>query len=177
MEREARVRRDLIAGELAAGRNPADVLRTIVEQPRVRTFEEWGDAMVASRLDVSEGRIKFLTGALRTRINPTFGRKVPGEITASFVQEWVASISSELAPRSVLNYWQVLAQVLDFAKTTPNPARHKMVKLPYADVEGTTPPSTEHFLAILDHLARRLRLPAVLLEQTAARVAELRAWQ
>ena len=86
-------------------------------------------------------------------------------------------LAHELAPRSVLKYWQVLAQVLDFAEATPNAARHKTVKLPYADVEEVTPPSTDHFLAILEHLSPRLRLPAVFLEQTAARVAELRMWE
>ncbi len=66
--------------------------------------------------------------------------------------------------------------VLDYAEVTPNPARHKSVKLPYVDVEEATPPTVEHFLAMLGKLSRRLRLPAVFLEQTAARVAELRAW-
>jgi integrase len=93
------------------------------------------------------------------------------------VQEWVAGLASELAPRSTLKYWQVLAQVIDYSETTPNPARHRTVHLPYAEVEETTPPSTEHFLAILEHLTTRLRLPAVFLEQTAARVAELRVWE
>ena len=31
--KEAKARRDLVAGELAAGRNPADVLRAMVETP------------------------------------------------------------------------------------------------------------------------------------------------
>jgi integrase len=94
------------------------------------------------------------------------------------VQEWIAGLVDDgLAARSVQKYWQVLAQVLDFAEVTPNPARHKSVKLPYVDVEEATPPSTEHFLAMLGRLSKRLRLPAVFLEQTAARVAELRAWE
>ncbi|MGI8974681.1 MAG: tyrosine-type recombinase/integrase [Gaiella sp.] len=71
----------------------------------------------------------------------------------------------------------MLAQVLDFAEATPNPARHKSVKLPFADVDEATPPTTEHFLALLSRLSKPLRLPAVFLEQTAARVAELRAWE
>jgi len=33
MTKEARARRDLIAGELAAGRNPRDLLRRLVEAP------------------------------------------------------------------------------------------------------------------------------------------------
>jgi integrase len=159
--REAKARRDLIGGELAAGRNPAGVLRALLETPaKTRTVAEWGRAMVASRLDVSENRLRFLNTALRVRINPAFGERAAASITAPEVQEWVAAIADELAPRSVLKYWQVLVQVLE-----------------YADVEEVAPPSSDHFLAIVEHLSPRLRLPAVFLEQTAARVAELRAWE
>jgi integrase len=176
--KEAKARRDFVAGELAAGRNPARALRAMASQPsRARTVAEWGSAMIASRLDISEGRSRFLELALRTRITPAFGDLTPGEITAPQVQEWVAELAQTLAPRSVFAYWQVLAQVLDYAEQTPNAARHKTVRLPYADVEEVTPPSTEHFLQIIDRLSPRLRLPAVFLEQTAARVAELRAWE
>jgi len=174
--KEARTRRDLVAGEIAAGRNPQLLLRAMVEAPKVRTITEWGEAMVKSRLDISEGRAKFLRLALRTRLK-TFGDKTPAEITAPQVQEWVAELAGELKPRSVLKYWQVLAQVLDYSETTPNPAKHKTVKLPYADVEEAHPPTTAEFLAILDRLSKRFRLPAVFLEQTAARVAELRVWE
>lgn len=44
-------------------------------------------------------------------------------------------------------------------------------------LEETTPPSTEHFLLIIEHLSPRLRLSAVFLEQTGCRVAELRVWE
>jgi integrase len=175
--KEAKTRRDFVAGELAAGRNPAEALRTLTEQPTTRTISQWGEAMADSRLDISEGRLRFLQLALRTRINPAFGDRLPAEITAPQVQEWVANLAAELAPRSVQAYWQVFAQVLDYAEQTPNPARHKSVKLPYADQEEATPPSSEDFLAIVGQLSPRLRLPAVFLEQTAARVAELRAWE
>ena len=52
--REARARRDFIAGELAAGRNPADALRAVAEQPTFRTFANVFDGFTASRVDVSE---------------------------------------------------------------------------------------------------------------------------
>lgn len=86
-------------------------------------------------------------------------------------------VVDELAPRSVQKYWQALAQLLDYAELEPNPARHKTVRLPFVDVEEVTPSSTEHLLKIVEHLTARNRLPAVPLEQTAARVAELRAWE
>jgi hypothetical protein len=52
--REARIRRDLIAGELAAGRNPRDLLRTLTEQPRVRTFARWAEVYRESRPDIGD---------------------------------------------------------------------------------------------------------------------------
>jgi len=36
--KESRARRDFVAGELAAGRNPADAFRALTERPNVRTF-------------------------------------------------------------------------------------------------------------------------------------------
>lgn len=175
--KEAKARRDFVAGEIAAGRNPTMALEALRTMQPERTVEEWGEAMIASRLDVSENRITFLKMAMRTKISPTFGAKVPAAVRSSDVQEWVAGLADELAARSVQKYWQVLAQVLDFAEVNPNPARHKTVKLPFVDVEEATPPSTDHFLAMLARLSKRLRLPAVFLEETAARVAELRSWE
>jgi hypothetical protein len=42
--REARSRRDLIAGEIAAGRNPAELLARLHEQPEIVTVSEWEGA-------------------------------------------------------------------------------------------------------------------------------------
>jgi integrase len=133
--------------------------------------------MIASRLDVSESRVRFLKLVMRTKINPPLGDRLPREIRPFDVQEWVAGLAADLAPRTVTKYWQVLAQVFDYAEIDPNPCRHRTVKLPFVEVEEVTPPSTEHFLAIVARLTPRYRLPAVLLEQTSARVAELRAWE
>ena len=52
--REARIRRDLIAGELAAGRNPRDLLQTLAEQPKTRTFAQWAEAYRESRADIAD---------------------------------------------------------------------------------------------------------------------------
>src|SRR5437773_6264050 len=51
--KEAKVRRDLIAGELAAGRNPADLLRAITTQVVRRTFEQWAEPYRTSRIDLA----------------------------------------------------------------------------------------------------------------------------
>ena len=54
--------------------------------------------MIGSRLDISEGRVRFLELALRTRIVPTFGERRPDEITAPDVQEWVADLAASSRP-------------------------------------------------------------------------------
>ena len=53
--REARIRRDLIAGELAAGRNPAETLQAqhTVRKTVADVHEMW---LEAKRLKVSDGR-------------------------------------------------------------------------------------------------------------------------
>src|SRR5205809_7387149 len=64
--KEARLRRDLIGGELAAGRNPADLLRAMVERPRMRTFADLYDEFTASRVDVAETtKINYGTHRIR----------------------------------------------------------------------------------------------------------------
>src|SRR3954470_23992331 len=52
--REARIRRDLIAGELAAGRDPREAMRALQEAPPIRPFSSWADAYRSSRPDIGD---------------------------------------------------------------------------------------------------------------------------
>src|SRR5205809_4701431 len=70
--KDARLRRDLIGGELAAGRNPADLLRTMVEQPPRRSFREWAETYKQSRVDIGAETRKNMLSHLR-RLNTRFG--------------------------------------------------------------------------------------------------------
>jgi hypothetical protein len=70
--REARARRDLIAGELAAGRNPADALDAMTQQPTVRTFAQWAEAYRESRPDIGDETRKNTASHLK-RLLPAFG--------------------------------------------------------------------------------------------------------
>jgi hypothetical protein len=57
--KEARARRDFVAGELAVGRNPADALRAMVSvavRPTL-TIETWSEKFIASRIDVDANGI------------------------------------------------------------------------------------------------------------------------
>jgi hypothetical protein len=84
--KEARVRRDVVAGELAAGRNPANVFRAMVETPVVRTFADWAAAYRTSRVDIGDETAKNI-GSHMKAILPTFRDRDPATITPSDVQE------------------------------------------------------------------------------------------
>jgi integrase len=168
--REARARRDLIAGELAAGRDPTDAIRALTESRAARTVAQWAESYVESRVDIGERTREVLRSHLKT-ILPTFGDSDPARITPADVQEWIAR--SQLAPASLKRYIATLRLVLDFAGIDPNPARDRRVKLPPIIVDEPNPPSSEHFLAILERVPQRTKLPLAVLEQTAMRTGDV----
>ena len=176
--REARIRRDLIAGELAAGRNPADILTAPVEPARARTLADWATEYRASRLDVAAGTVRILNAHLG-RILPGLGERDPASLTVADVQAWVVGAAAELKPRSVACYMTTFRLLLDFAGVDPNPARDKRVKLPTIDQEEPVPPTGNQFATILEEVRVPLRrLALVLMEQTAMTVGEIEtlAW-
>jgi integrase len=170
--REARIRRDLIAGELAAGRKPRDLLRTLTEQPKARTFAQWAETYRESRPDIGDETRKNTVSHLK-RLLPTFGEQDPAAITPSDVQEWVGAQMDDLKPSSLSRYLNTLRQVLDFAGVDPNPARDRRVKLPRIEATTVEPPTAKQVDAILAHSPPRWRLPLRVLEQTGMRVGEL----
>jgi integrase len=170
--KEARARRDLIAGELAAGRNPALALAALTEQPKAKTLAAWAEQYRTSRIDLADETTKALGSHLH-RILPVFGESEPQSITWADVQTWVSAMAAELKPGSVKRYVGTLRQLLDFADIDPNPARDKRVKLPTVVVEEPQPPTAKQFLAILGHVPARWVLPFIVMEQTAVRVGEV----
>jgi integrase len=168
--REAKARRDLIGGELAAGRNPRDLLEAMTTRPApVRTFAQWGQRYKASRVDVSDATRANIETHLKA-LEPTFGDRDPQGLRFTDVQEWVSSCG--LSPGSLRPYMQTLRQVLDYAGCDPNPARDKRVKLPAIEPEEIRPPSAKAFLAVLDKLSSRWVLPLIVLEQVGMRSTE-----
>jgi integrase len=168
--REARIRRDLIAGELAAGRNPAETLRAMAEQPKAKTLAVWAEEWRRSRIDVATQTARNQKTHI-DRILPALGERDPHALTWSDVQTWIAGLP--LKPSSVRCYVVTLRQLLDFCGVDPNPARDRRVKRPRIVTEEPTPPSAKQFLAILDAAPARYRLPFVTMEQTALHVGEL----
>lgn len=162
-KREARVRRDLIAGELAAGRNPALALGALAEVPSRRTFAQVAAEYRVSRIDLADNTTKG-SGA-HFKSFAVFDDRDPATITFADVQQWIASL--KLKPGTMRVYMSTLRQVLDFAGVDPNPARDRRVRLPRVEAEELTPPTAKQVLAILGNVAARWRLPFVLMEQTS----------
>ena len=128
-QREARERRDLILGELAAGRDPADKLRAA---PTVRvTLAQWSERYVASRVDLAPSTALNAEVALK-QILPTFGDRDPSAITWQDVQSWIGSLA--LKPSSVSQYLATFRAVLDFAESIRTP--HATARQAAAAAEG-----------------------------------------
>jgi integrase len=170
--KEARSRRDFVAGELAANRNPAEALRVLsTPVPTRRTFAECAAAFVSSRVDVSATTARNYGSHLK-RILPFFGDRDPATIGAAEVIAWVGE-NDDLGPASLGRYMMTLRQILDFAEVEPNPARDERVKLPRLEDKVLVPPSGEQVETILAHVPESRRLTLRVLEQTGMRVGEL----
>jgi hypothetical protein len=171
--REAKLRRDLIGGELAAGRNPAELLRSLTaEPPQATTTATWGERFLASRIDVDVNTIKSYRTALR-KITGTFGDRDPQTITVDDVAGWVTQLAEKYKPGTVRLYVLTFRLLLDYVGLEPNPVRDSRVKMPKRVREEPSPPSAEHLLAILDAIRDPLRrLLFVTIEQGGLRLGE-----
>lgn len=170
--REARIRRDLTAGELAAGRNPRHLLRRLTEQPTVRTLEQAFEDFIASRVDVAPATLENYKTA-RDRFVPIQSARDPLRLSWQDVQEAVGVLSQDLSPASVRIYVGTLGQVLDFAGCDPNPATDRRVKLPRSEATIPDPPSEIAVAAIIANAPPKWRLALRVLEQTGMRAGEL----
>jgi integrase len=167
--KEARARRDLVAGEIAAGRDPRILLDALLETPAVRTFADWAKAYRSSRIDLgTETRKNTGSHVLAMRV---FAERDPARITTSDVQEWVAALT--LKPSSVRRYIATLRSILDFAGVDPNPARDDRVRLPRQESVPVEPPSAGEVEAIIANAPQRHRLAVRTLAETGMRVGEL----
>jgi len=170
--REARARRDWIAGEMAVMRVPRIASIADRAAPSRDTVLDAATRWQASRVDVSAGTLQTYVVNLG-RILPQVGSVALESLTAADVAGLVAHLTSEgLARESIRKTVSTLAQVLDFAKLVPNPARDRDVRLPPADTEEVDPPTAAHVLAVYRVLPARYKLPLLVLDATGMRVGE-----
>jgi hypothetical protein len=78
-EREAKTRRDFVAGELAAGRDPALALRALANAPVRRTLRAEFERFEASRVDVGTKTLALYRNT-RDRLR-SLANMTPNEIT------------------------------------------------------------------------------------------------
>lgn len=171
-QREARQRRDLIAAEIAAGRNPALLLRAFVETPSAPPglAQRW-DEFIASRLDVGEKARRLYRNA-RDRWLPIIGADTdPGAITVAVVQGGIGALA-DLSPATIAQYTSTLRQVLQFCDVEPNPASSPKLRLPAVARDEITPPTTAEWFAIRDRVRTRSLLPLRLIECVGLRISE-----
>ena len=172
--REAKIRRDWIAGELAAMRVPdLKLLADPVAAPLLRdAAKRWQD----SRVDVREStRVHHVTTL--GRVLPVLGDSRVDELTTADVADLVAKLSGDGKARASIRKSVIaLAMVLDFAGITPNPARDRLqVKLPHEEPAAMEPPSAEHVEKVGWLLQPDYLLAMLTLEATGVRVGELEA--
>lgn len=163
--REARIRRDYVAGEIAAGRDPAVTLRGLAVAP-ARGIGDWAEAYANSRVDAAPETLRSIRQAAKSF--PAWAD--PSIVTAAMVAEWLAAFKRrETAKR----YLQVLRQVFDYADVDPNPARDSRVRLPREEREEVEPPTAHEVELIIGHVSDRFRLAVLTLAETGMRVGEL----
>jgi integrase len=171
--RAALVRKAWVVGELAAMRVPEHRLAAQVISP---TLAEVAAAWQASRVDVSAGTLQTYRVALG-RLLPRLGSTPVDKLDAATVAALVAELHADgLKKQTIRKTVSVLAMVLDHARVEPNPARDRLtVKLPREERRQIQPPDAEHVGSVVRLLARRYRLPALVLDGTGMRIGELEA--
>jgi len=169
--REATVRRNWLAGELAAMRVP-DIL-LLDASAAAPTLATVAVTWLGSRIDVAEGTMATYRVNLG-RILARLGTQRVDGITAGDVAELAAELAAEgLARESIRKTLVTFSMVLDFAGVLPNPVRDKSVKLPREVRPEINPPTAEHVLAVHRLLPSKYRLPLLVLDSTGMRVGEL----
>lgn len=174
---DARTRRDMISGELAAGRDPRILLAALsaVPEPKL-TIAQRADQWKAGRVDVKDSTQAVYADHLK-RIKDALGTRET--VTSADVRAWIADMLAEgLASSTIGNYVGTLRQILDTVEGD-NPARDRSVKLPRKESTVVSPPSRQEVDRILAAIPARWRLPLRVLEQTGMRISEVSslAWR
>jgi integrase len=172
--REAKIRRDVVAGELAALRMPNLLL--LAEAKRAPTLAEAAELWRASRIDVTEST-RVLHRVALGRVVPILGDRPVDEIALADVKALVSTLAAEGKKRETIRKSvKYLAAVLDECEgVDPNPARDKSIRLPHEEYEEIVPPTSEHVEAVYRLLARPYRLPLLWLDWSGARVGSIDA--
>jgi integrase len=173
--REANLRKQWIAGELAAMRAPdLTALRMADATTAAPTVAEAASRWRASRVDVADST-RVLHQVSLDRVLPILGTERVDDLTAQDVADMVATLTGKGYRRETISKsLTCLAQTLDHAGVHPNPARDKLiVKLPREEREELSPPTASHVATVYRTIPPAHRLPLLFLDWSGARVAAI----
>jgi integrase len=171
-KRQAAIRQQWVAGELAGRRVPD--LPAFAEPTLAPTFAEAAKRWQASRVDVAEATSVQHRTALN-RALPILGDRRLDELAPQDVADLVVALHADgKARESIRKTVTAVAMVLDHAGTIPNPARDRVVvKLPRDDSEEPNPPSAEHVETVFWLIPSKHRLALLFLDWSGARVSAI----
>jgi integrase len=172
-KREATIRRNWIAGQLAAMIVPD--LAALAEPEAAPLLRDIARQWQTSRKDVREATtIQHRTSL--AHVNRLLGDRPVDEIDWREAQRMIDVLASEKRAReSIRKCRTALAMVIDFAGVSPNPARDTRVKLPLEEPEEVQPPHADHVEAAAWLLTQPYLVGLLALDATGARVGELAA--
>jgi integrase len=173
-KREAEIRKNWVAGELAALRVPDLAFDEPDQTPVAPTLAEACDAWRATRVDVTDG-----TRALhRTALGRVLKTDIAtARIDAIHVDDVVAMVTALVDAgykrETVKKSRDFLAMVLDHYEIEPNAARDKRVRLPRERKPHVPPPLASHVERVAEVLPRHHVLPLLIIDECGPRVNEL----
>jgi integrase len=170
---DALARKRWVEAELSAMRVPD--LRLAAQEPAAAvTVATAAERWLASRIDHSPNSHIAARGNIN-RFLPHLGSHPVDTLDAATVADMVTDLHEQGRKRETIRKsLGALAMTLDHAGVTPNPARDKVaVRLPRGDTQKVRPPSAAHVEDVWRVIARKYRLPIVVMESTGMRVGEL----
>jgi integrase len=171
--REAKIRRDFIAGELAALRVP-DISVLAAEPPKVLTLREAAESWRSSRIDVDDGtRTNDRINTERVfRHDPSLA-ELP--LDGLDTERW-ARVFAELAATykrgTLKKSREAFSMLYDHHGLDPNPVRDKRVK-PHERKRDLIVPLAVHVEAVAAVLPRQHLLPFLVIDWTGLRLGAL----
>lgn len=128
-KKDAVLRRDMVRGWLAQGKDPAVELNALLPGAgREKAIGELWPVWVGSLLDVGEGRKNTIHNAWQ-RIDPVIGHMTVKEVKVEDGLRLVRALENSVAPSTAKLYFGVAKQFMD-AQTADNPLRSKLIRLP-----------------------------------------------
>ena len=128
-KKDAVLRRDMVRGWLAQGKDPEVELNALLQEVRAeRAIQELWPVWVGSLKDVGDGRRKTIANAYR-KIDPIIGHMTPEMVTVEDAMRLVQSMEGDMKASTLGSYFGVARQFMD-AHVRENPLRSKLIRLP-----------------------------------------------